>query len=534
MTAAQAHGSGRDPGQAPPHMLATTVNRRDVLPVAALLLLGSIAFTHLMALPAFEDEGSQLRLIWRVIDAGEWLPPLSEGKPLETWLMVPLARLAPQPLAAIRALHVLCGMIGAVLTYWLARQVTDRRAAFASGVVFAVCPFVVYLQRLALSDIFLCTAGIWVLLSITRFVGSPTWRGAAVLSLALALAALSKLPVGFVFLTSMPLALLLMPAHQRRILLHPPAAAKVLAAHGPVTLLALVVLGVAITRVQRGQSPGFGLQDLMGIGMGRYRDIGAAIGVPRPSLAGELTAQLSWPVALIGLIGLGASALLRDWRWRWLIAVGALPMLVIGLLADFWFSRYLLFTLPPLMIGAVSGWRSLALRLGRFSQSIEFAVFAACLGFMGYQSARLVFDPAAARWSPTDRFQYFEGWGSGYGYPEAAEFLLKTPDAPRMIYSLDGHSAYQLRTYLPATWNKRVQPVFYAENGEVLRRQEARLANLLGHTPVWIIAPRELLRGYLDSGFGDRNLGRITLRRIATFDKPGLRAQLVIYEVTRR
>jgi hypothetical protein len=510
------------------------VNQRDVVAVAALLLLGSFAFTHLLAVPAFEDEGSQLRLISRVIEAGEWLQPLGEGKPLEVWPMVPVAMLAPHPLAAIRALHVLCGMIGAVLTYWLAAQVTDRLTAFASGVLFVTCPFVVYLQRFAHSDILLCAAGVWVLLCVIRLVGAPSWRGATALAVALVLAALCKLPVGFVFLTAMPLALLMMPARERRTLLCRPAWVKVLAAHLPAVLLALAVIVIAVVRTRRGQLPGFGLQDLMAIGMGRYHDIGAAIDLPRPSLTGELTAQLSWPVVVLGLIGLAASALLNDWRRRWLIVVGAAPMLGIGWLATFWFSRYLLFALPPLIVAAASGWHSLSLRVKRLPQAIEFAVFGLCVGLMGHQSARLVLDPLAARWSPLDRFQYFEGWGSGYGYPQAAQFLLQTPGAPRMIYSLDGHSAYQLRTYLPAAWNNRVQPVFYGDDGKELRSEEARLANLLSHPPAWIIVSRQLLPQYLSASFGSKAADRLIMLQVAEFTKPGSRAQLAIYEARQR
>ena len=74
-------------------------------------------------------------------------------------------------------------------------------------------------------------------------------------------------------------------------------------------------------------------------------------------------------------------------------------MLGIGLLATFWFSRYLLFTLPPLIVGAVSGWRSLSLRARRFRLPVESVLLAVCVGFMGYQSALIIFDPAAARWS---------------------------------------------------------------------------------------------------------------------------------------
>jgi 4-amino-4-deoxy-L-arabinose transferase-like glycosyltransferase len=509
-------------------------HRGDVLAVLALLLLASLAFARLMALPVFADEASQLRWVWRVIDAGEWLQPLGEGKPLEAWPLVPLVRLGLRPLIAARALHVTAGMIGAALTYRLARQLSDRTSAFISGGLFAICPFVVYLERLALSDMFMCVAGIWVLASVIAFITSPTWRHTFVVALALVVAALCKLPVGFVFLIAMPMALLLMPAPQRRRLLAPPNLAKVLAAHAPATLFALLVLGVAALRMRRGQSPGFGLQDLLGVGMGHYPGIAASTGVPRPQLLDELTAQLSWPVTVIGLLGLTFSALLNDWRQRWLLAMGAVPMLAIALLADFWFSRYLLFTLPPLIVCAVSGWRSLPLRTEAIRFPLELTALAVCVGFMGYQSAWIIFDPSSANWSRLDRLQYFEAPGSGFGFPEAARFVRESPATPRMIYSLDGYSAQQLLTYLPANWRGRVKPIYYGDDGELLRSDEARLENLLKRTPVWLIVPEQLLSGDLVSNLGRLKPDQIKLRQMAAFEKPGLHARLAIYEVVPR
>jgi 4-amino-4-deoxy-L-arabinose transferase-like glycosyltransferase len=508
--------------------------RREFVPIGVLLLLGSFAFVHLMALPPVEDEGSQLRWIWRVIEAGEWLQPLGDGKPLEAWPMVPLVRLGLPPLMAIRAVHVLAGMIAAVLTYRLALELSDRDTAFVSGALLAICPFLVYLQRLALSDIFMCAAGVWVLLSVIRYIQSPTRRHAMEIAGSLVLAAFCKFPVGFVFLVAVPLALVFMPAGERRSLLRPPVLTKLLASHAPVALLALVVIAVVIIRSRRGQLPGFGLQDFIGIAMGRYHDIVEVIGVPRSNLVHEIAAQLSWPVTVIGMIGLAAGALGNDWRQRWLIAMGAVPMLAIGLLAAFWFPRYVLFTLPPLVVAAVSGWQGLALRAGRLRQPVQIGVLGVCVGFMGYQSALIILDPAAARWSPLDRFQFFEGWSSGYGYPEAAKFVLDSPDAPLMIYSLDGHSAYQLLTYLPAAWIGRVRPIFYGHDGEQLRSEDARLENLFSRTPVWIIISEQLLQGYMDSSFGRRHSEQINLRQIAEFDKPGSHAQLAIYAVSRR
>jgi hypothetical protein len=507
--------------------------RSDLVPIVALLLLGSLAFVRLMALPAFEDEATQLRWIWRAVHAGEWLQPLGDGKPLEVWPMVPLLWLGIEPpLAATRALHVVAGMLSAVLTFRLALRLGDRGAAFASGALFAICPFVVYLQRLALSDMLLCTAGLVVLLSVIRLLESPTGSRAAVLASSLVLAVFCKMPVGWFFLTAMPLAWIFMPHLERRRLLQTPARTQVLAAYAPVALLALAMVAVTVIRWRQGQSPGFGLTPLMCVGLRYCPDIGAAMGVARPNLLQELTTQLSVPVTVIGLTGVVASALLGDWRRRWLIAVGALPMLLIGLFAGFWYSRYLLFTLPPLIIASVSGWRSLAMHAGRFRIAVEIAVLLSSVVLLGRQSALLILDPSAARWSPIDRVQYFEGWGSGYGYPEAARFVLASSEVPAMIYSLDGHSTEQLRNYLPAQWAGRVRPVFYGEDGRELRNEEDRLRNLLRHTPAWIIIPVPLLERYLKSTFGPRSLDRIRLRQLATFDKPGSRVQLGIYEVT--
>jgi 4-amino-4-deoxy-L-arabinose transferase-like glycosyltransferase len=507
--------------------------RQDRLPIAALLLLGSLAFIRLLALPAFEDEGTELRWIWRVIEAGEWLQPLADGKPLEVWPMVPLVWLGLHPLTAVRAMNVLAGMAGAVLTYRLARQLGDRRTAFVCGACFAICPFVVYLQRLALAETFLCTAGIWALISVLQFIKSPTTWHAVLVAASLFLVAFCKFPVGFIFLISMPLAFVTMPAAERRNLLRQPALRRVFAAHVPVLSLALIVALVATVQVWRGQSPGFGLKILAGEGMGRYQDIAKTLGVPGISLTGELAAQLSWPVVVIGGIGIAASLILGDWRQRWLVAVGAVPMLGMALLAEFWFPRYLLFTLPPLIVGAVLGWRSLAPRVGRFGYPLELGVVAICAGLLGRQSALLILNPRAANWSQIDRVQYFEGWSSGYGYREAANFILGSSEVPPMIYSLDGHSSYQLRSYLPPEWAGRVKPIFYGEDGNALRHETARLNYLLANLPAWIVISEQLLPGYLASSFGS-GTEKINLRQIAKFDKPGTRAQLAIYAITLR
>lgn len=520
-----------------PAAMVVTADRAPWWPAVVLLSIGLLACSHLMAIPVFEDEGSQLRWIARIMDAGEWLGPMGDGKPLEAWPMMPLVRIGLPPIFVMRSLHVLAGAIGAVLVYRIALRLLAWPAAFGSAILFAICPFVVYLQRFALSDNFVCLAALTVYLGTLRFTEQPAWRPTIALGAGLLLGALAKLPVGFELTIAAPLALLLMPAASRRALLDSRARLLLLVAHVPVVLLAVLILAIALLRMQRGQSPGFGLSDFLGLGLGQYRGIGATMGAAPITLLGELTAQLSRPVMVIGAVGVAVAVIVGDWRSRWLAALAAVPLLAIGALASFWFSRYLLFTLPPLIVLAVAGWNALYVRAcgrgaiqRRLAQVTLTALCVTCCYQMGRQSMLVVLDPTAANWSPVDRFQYFEGWGSGYGYPEAAAFLLGTGAAPPNVFALDGHSAYQLRCYLPRDWLHRVNSIDFGADGRLLRSARERLANLLQAEPVWIVIPEPLLQRYLESNFGTTN--PLDLRLIAAFDKPGARTRLAIYEAT--
>jgi hypothetical protein len=339
------------------------------------------------------------------------------------------------------------------------------------------------------------------------------------------------MPVGFVLLGAAPLALFFMSARDRA-RLQPGAYSELLLTHVPAVMLAAAVAVVAVVRLWRGQEPGFGLQTVAGIGLGYYGNMGAAAGIVRPGLLTELAAQLSWPVVAAGMLGVAAGALLGDWRQRWLAAAGLLPMLAIGYGAHFWYSRYLLFTLPPLTVAAVEGWRALLARTPTVRLPVAAALLLACTALMGRQSMLLILDPLAARWSPMDRSQYFESWSSGYGYPEAARFIRDSAEAPRVIYALDGHSSYQLRSYLPERWGPRIQPIAQGPGGRLLAGQNERFDNLRSHEPTWIVISVPLLDGYLQSVFGAQNAAQIELRKVATFDKPGSRVQLGIYRAT--
>ncbi len=277
---------------------------------------------------------------------------MGDGKPLEAWLPLPLVRLGLHPLTAARGLHVLAGMIGAVLIYQLARKITGCWAAFATGVLFALCPFVVYLQRLALSDILMCAAGIWVLLSAIQFIKRPDGHHAVSVAMSLVLEAFCKFPVGFFFLIATPMALLLMPSHERRELLRPPALRNLFAAHAPAVLLArrwlLRRLFVRVMAVR----PDLACRILIGIGAGRATPtLPATIGIDRHQSSRANSARSchgpSWSSGSIGLAARGVPQ--GDWRITVADSViGLLPMLGIGFPCRILVSALFAVYFPPL------------------------------------------------------------------------------------------------------------------------------------------------------------------------------------------
>jgi hypothetical protein len=84
----------------------------DGILLGLLLAPASLAFVNLLELPAFEDEGTAMRWIWRAIEAGEWLQPLSDGKPLQVWPIVPFVKAGVHPLNSMRTLNVAVRVLG--------------------------------------------------------------------------------------------------------------------------------------------------------------------------------------------------------------------------------------------------------------------------------------------------------------------------------------------------------------------------------------------------------------------------------------
>lgn len=138
-----------------------------ILGGVAILILGLvIRLYQLTLLPIFADEAIYIR--WaQVMKAEETLRflPLSDGKqPLFMWLVIPFLKLFSDPLFAGRFVSVASGigtLIGIFsLAYYLFKS---KKVALVAGFTYAISPFSIFFDRMALVDSLLTCFGVWTL-----------------------------------------------------------------------------------------------------------------------------------------------------------------------------------------------------------------------------------------------------------------------------------------------------------------------------------------------------------------------------------
>lgn len=489
----------------------------DWLALGVLSFLGCISFIGLRSFPIFVDESINLWWLYRLTEFGEWWRPLGDGKPLEVWLALPLIWLGYDALSCMRALHVLAGIMTTLLVYMFVARFAGRYVAFVSALFNAVCPWSVFYQRLAIADTYLCSAGLLTLFTVFQVISKSDWYAIVLLSVSLVLSAMAKMPVGFIFIAALPIALFWVQRENRGWSLQ--GKRELLMAYIPVCLLLAIVIAVALYQFWRGEAPGFGFRLVMSKTQSTNRLALLASNLVR--LADEFSAPLTPVIALILLIGVILSLWRGNWVQRWLASWSLLSLGLIVSVAAFWGSRYFLFVVPPLVISSVSGWYSILNRLtGRGRVVATLTLLVPCTVYMAYQSGLRIFNPPLARWSQGD-WLYISGWPSGYGYPEMAAYLLSAPDRPPVVYTFEVGTAMQLRAYLPKGMEHKVQQLQLVD-GKYLTIEEAR-AYLLSHSPAWLVT-----RSSIDPNdpWANRHL-----RRIVGFRKPRSAIEVTLYEV---
>lgn len=137
--------------------------------ILALTLILAIGFLlriyNLNTQPIFADEAIYIR--WAQVMRAEptlRFLPLSDGKPpLFMWVMIPFLKIISDPLIAGRLVSVLCGLV-TILGVFVATYILSKSKLLSviSSFIYAIVPFSLFFDRMALADSMLSMFGIWV------------------------------------------------------------------------------------------------------------------------------------------------------------------------------------------------------------------------------------------------------------------------------------------------------------------------------------------------------------------------------------
>ncbi len=405
---------------------------------------------HLTILPVFADEAIYLR--WSQVMRAEptlRFLPLSDGKqPLFMWLTIPFLKVFSDPLLAGRFLSVLAGlgsMIGLGFLAWLLFK--EKRISLIAALLYAILPFFVFFDRLALVDSLLAMFGIWLACLSLWLIKYQRWDLAMISGMILGGAMLTKSPAVF-FAIFFPVALLFLPKNNF---------GKILSLWAVVWLF-----GFGIYNFLLRLGPGFQMIAL------RNKDylfsvkeiLSHPLDPLKPHL-GDLASWfpnlLTWPIFLASLGGM-IVALRKKWKASIFLLIWMIvPLLSQAVFAKVFTPRYILFTIWPLLLFTAFFLEWLWVQLKRKYWLVIVLVIILVPAFT--YDWYLLTNPEKAPLPRNLRNGHLEEWTAGQGIKESAAFLKERTKVNQIFVGTEGFFGTLpdgLQIYLEGTSNIRV------------------------------------------------------------------------------
>ena len=378
---------------------------------AALLACGLLRLANNMSLPVYSDESQYVRSGQiAALGPSQWLVQLQHGSPpMLSWLEAPFMSLHLwDAVEAGRFVIALIGALTCLTVMMCAAQLDGGRIVPLAGWAYALCPYAVFNDRVAMLDSPLALwAAVALLFSLRLCLGPAGPRASAdLVGLGLAIGAGWLTKFFAVWLELLPLLVAVMG--------HGYKWSKRLR-------IALVPLCISLAML---------IPFLLTPGGGNLvADVHAhtsSRGI-LPTLLGQFGAVAGWAVLYLSpcgfalfLAGLGAAGKRRRGWWLaglWLVLSAASYAAIPSTFAA---SRYLFFlVVPAALFIALGAHTILRVLRPRFAITLLALVVVAAT----VQDGILVVSPANAALVPFDRWQYVEGWPSGFGFPQTVAWI---------------------------------------------------------------------------------------------------------------
>lgn len=409
--------------------------------ILSTLLIFLIAFFfrvfNLTNLPVFVDEAIYIR--WSQIMATEptlRFLPLSDGKqPFYMWILMTIVDKFHDPLFAGRIISVMAGM-GTLVGIGVLTQILfkSKIASVISMLIWAIMPYAVFFDRMALVDSTLTFFAIWV--AILGILTAKTKRLdlAMITGFFLGGALLTKSPAIF-FIILLPLCFLFVELKNKKTRL------KSLA-HVAGLLLVAMVIGEAMYNILR-LGPNFHL--IASRNLDYVFPVSHFIQSPLDPLKGYLERAFEW----LWLLGPGSILLLvvssfvvnTKTNWKvlvFLIAWALFPVVVNAEFAKVFTARYVLYCLPFLVVLAAGAFSY----LGKYKKFIYLFLGIFVIQALWF-SILIVTNPVKAYLPLNERTGYLEEWSAGDGILEISQYLKKElvsmPSGKMMVVGTEGY-----------------------------------------------------------------------------------------------
>lgn len=416
--------------------------KKEVLALVVLIAAYFILrLPNLTLQPIFADEAIYIR--WaQVIRAEPTLRflPLSDGKtPLFMWAMIPLFKFIHDPLLAGRFLSVISGFFTLLGVFFLSKKVFNTRVAFWASLLYAITPYTIFFDRMALVDSMLAGFTIWVVYFAVWLVSSLRLDVAMILGYMLGGGVLTKTP-GLLNFFIVPFTIF---GFKNK--------------GGSRTLVRLVILwGVAIII-------GLIMYNLLRLGP-NFNMLSSRNGdyifsplelAGRPldpfiphfhDISDWFPKLLTWPILFCVVMGI-IYVLYGLWQqsFRGPSLMGGIVLLwaLIPLLASMAFlrtftARYLLSSIPLLLVIGGFGVTKLLPKLAYIKRFPLALMLIVLLPLPLYTDYFLLVSPGRAPLPKEERRGYFEDWTAGYGFKEIANFLLEKSKDNKIVLGTAG------------------------------------------------------------------------------------------------
>lgn len=424
-----------------------------------------------MELPVFLDEAIYLRRAWLVLDGHPLVTfEVWNKKPLFVWLLAGLWSLSSDPLVVSRTISVVSGLLTLMAVYIFAFRFKGPSAGVISGLIYLAVPFTLFHERLGIYDPLTVACSAAALYFAYQMFQRERASDAVLYGVAVGLGLINK-EMAYFFL-GYPMALLVGRLIGPDEVSFKSVSGRFLIGWGVALFILLIVIAYPLAVFGRGffQSSHYFLtsSEIISFPLDQW-----ALNLSR--VTGSYTHYLGAALPILAVLQFIRSTILRRSLGIGLGLCWLAPALVIVIISDQYYSRYLLFTLPALALSAgllldsLGGWLA-----SRFA--VRRSLIAAGLTLLVLiQSAPLFFqiavDPIKAKLWPPDRFQYVEGWPAGFGVNQMlARIEQEAAGGPLTVFVTlhDGIMKDVLLVYLKDNPNVDVRPIAWLEKKPVL------------------------------------------------------------------